>query len=243
LSDQARPQVLEAAALTATYRARTGEHVQALAEVSASFAPGRLAVVIGPSGSGKTTLLHCLAGIVVPAVGSVRYGETRVETLREGGRDEWRRRRCGLVFQDFRLIDELDALGNVLLPARFTQFRLPDGLRERARTLLDGFGVPRRAGPAARLSRGERQRVALARALLLDPPIVLADEPTASLDRSNAEAIAAELQRLAKSDERIVICASHDERVAARADETVALVSGRRVEPASARALVAGAGR
>jgi putative ABC transport system ATP-binding protein len=226
--------VLDASDLTATYRARTGEQVHALADVSAGFAPGRLTVIVGPSGSGKTTLLHCLAGIVVPAVGSVRYGETRLETLREAARDEWRRRNCGLVFQDFRLIDELDALGNVLLPARFARFRLPETLRERARRLLDGFGVPRRTGPAARLSRGERQRVALARALLLDPPIILADEPTASLDRGNAEAIAAELQRLAGSDNRIVICASHDERVAARADDTLALQAGRKVDAATA---------
>ena len=235
--------VLEAARLAATYRGRTGEHVHALADISAAFAPGRLTVIVGPSGSGKTTLLHCLAGIVVPAAGSVRYGETRLETLRESARDEWRRRHCGLVFQDFRLIDELDALGNVLLPARFAQFRLPEALRERARRLLDGFGVPRRSGPAARLSRGERQRVALARALLLDPPILLADEPTASLDRGNAEAIAAELQRLAASDGRIVICASHDERVTARADDTLALQGGRKVDSISAALLVAGAAR
>jgi putative ABC transport system ATP-binding protein len=243
LSDGARQSVLEATDLTATYRARTGEHVQALINVSAVFAPGRLAVIIGPSGSGKTTLLHCLGGIVVPAAGSVRYADTRVETLGETARDAWRRRHCGLVFQDFRLLDELDALGNVLLPARFAQFRLPDQLRERARALLAGFDVPRRGGPVARLSRGERQRVALARALLLDPPILLADEPTASLDRGNAETIAAELQRLAKADGRIVICASHDERVAARADDTLALQAGRRVDPPSARVLVAGAAR
>ncbi|HEX2726252.1 MAG TPA: ATP-binding cassette domain-containing protein [Beijerinckiaceae bacterium] len=235
--------VLEAIGLTATYRARTGEHVHALADVSAAFAPGRLTVIIGPSGSGKTTLLHCLAGIILATAGSARYGATRLETLREAGRDEWRRRNCGLVFQDFRLIDELDAIGNVLLPARFAQFRLPGALRERARRLLDGFGVPRRSAPAARLSRGERQRVALARALLLDPPIVLADEPTASLDRGNAEAIAAELQRLARSDGRIVICASHDERVAARADDTLALQAGRKSDPVGARELVAGAAR
>lgn len=235
--------VLEAAGLAATYRGHTGEYVQALSDISAVFVPGRLTVIVGPSGSGKTTLLHSLAGVIAPAAGSVRYGETRLETMRESARDEWRRRHCGLVFQDFRLIDELDALGNVLLPARFAQFRLPGALRDRARRLLDGFGVPRRSGPAARLSRGERQRVALARALLLDPPIILADEPTASLDRRNAEAIAAELQRLAGSDGRIVICASHDEGVAARADDTLALQGGRKVDPLSASLLVAGAAR
>ena len=231
---------LAAVDLTATYRGRTGEVVQALTNVSASFRPGRLAVVLGPSGSGKTTLLHCLAGIMVPARGEVRFGGTAISSLAEGARDAWRRRYCGLVFQDFRLIDELDALGNVLLPARFGQFRLPSGLGERALRLLDGFRVPRRSGPAARLSRGERQRVALARALLVDPPVILADEPTASLDRGNAEMIAAELERLAKGEGRTIICATHDDRVVERADDTIALQAGRMLDPTQARLALAG---
>jgi putative ABC transport system ATP-binding protein len=232
---------LEAVDLTATYRGRTGEVVQALVNVSARFPPGRLAVILGPSGSGKTTLLHCLAGIVVPAAGQVRFGETAVSSLGEGARDEWRRRHCGLVFQDFRLIDELDALGNVLLPARFGRFRLPSDLSARALQLLDGFGVPRRSGPAARLSRGERQRVALARALLLDPPVILADEPTASLDRTNAEMIAAELEHLAKAAGKTIVCATHDDRVAERADDTLPLQGGRLLDAAVAPLALAGA--
>lgn len=224
---------LEAVDLTATYYARTGEVVEALAGVCKAFRPGRLAVILGPSGSGKTTLLHCLAGILIPTVGSVRFGDTAVNSLHEGARDAWRRNHCGLVFQDFRLIDELDPVGNVLLPARFGQFRLPSDLSARAIGLLDRFGVPRRSGPAARLSRGERQRVALARALLLDPPIIIADEPTASLDGANAKMIAAELQRLARAEGKIIVCATHDDRVAARADDTLALQTGRMIEPAA----------
>jgi putative ABC transport system ATP-binding protein len=232
---------LEARGLTATYRGRTGEVVEALADISADFRPGRLAAILGPSGSGKTTLLHCLAGILVPARGQVRLGETVVSSLGEGARDGWRRRHCGLVFQDFRLIDELDALGNVLLPARFGQFRLPSDLCDRALRLLDGFGVPRRSGPAARLSRGERQRVALARALLLDPLVILADEPTASLDRANADMIAAELERLARIEGKIIVCATHDDRVAERADHVLALQGGRMRDSTPAHLALAGA--
>jgi putative ABC transport system ATP-binding protein len=132
-----------------------------------------------------------------------------------------------LVFQDFRLIDELDPLGNVMLPVLFTRFRVPAELRSRAVSLLDSFGVPRRSGAASHLSRGEQQRVALARALLLDPPIILADEPTASLDRSNAEAIADQLGALARERGKIVICTTHDERVAERADHLIGLQAGR----------------
>ena len=217
---------LEAVGLRAAYRAPTGEVVEALADISERFQPGSLAAILGPSGSGKSTLLHCLAGIMAPASGQVRFGGTIVSALTEAARDAWRLHHCGLVFQDFRLLDELDALGNVLLPARFARLRLPSALRERGVRLLDSFGVPRRSGTAAGLSRGERQRVALARALLLDPPIILADEPTASLDRVNAETIAAELHRLAKTG-KIVICATHDERLAERADHAVVLEAGR----------------
>jgi putative ABC transport system ATP-binding protein len=222
---------VEAVDLSAIYRARTGEIVEALVNVSAVFRPGSMVAVLGPSGSGKSTLLHCLAGIMAPSKGSVRFAGTDVSALTEGARDEWRRRHCGLVFQDFRLLDELDAVGNVVLPARFGRFRLPSDLSERALRLLDGFGVPRRSGPAAGLSRGERQRVALARALLLDPPIILADEPTASLDRANAELIAAQLQSLSAAG-KVVVCATHDERVAERADEVLALRAGRLAQDA-----------
>jgi putative ABC transport system ATP-binding protein len=232
---------LETVSLSAAYRAPTGEVVEALSEISERFEPGSLAVILGPSGSGKSTLLHCLAGIMAPAGGQVRFGGTIVSGLAEAARDAWRLGHCGLVFQDFRLLDELDALGNVLLPARFARLRLPSALRERAMRLLDGFGVPRRSGTAAGLSRGERQRVALARALLLDPPIILADEPTASLDRANADTIAAELHRLARTG-KIVICATHDERLAERAEHTIVLEAGRVTEKAGAIRPLARAG-
>ena len=235
MNARAERPALEARDLAVTYRGRTGETVEALAGVSMTLRPGRLTAILGPSGSGKTTLLHCVAGIVVPERGQVLFGDNAVSSLGERARDEWRRRHCGLVFQDFRLIDELDTLGNVLLPARFGQFRLSSALRERALRLLDGFAVPRRSGPAARLSRGERQRVALARALLLDPPIILADEPTASLDRDSAETIAAELRRLAEAEGKIVVCATHDERVATKAGDRLALLAGRMVGGADAR--------
>ena len=227
------PAALEAVGLRAAYRAPTGEIVEALADISERFEPGSLAAILGPSGSGKSTLLHCLAGIMATANGQVRFGGTIVSALTEGARDAWRLHHCGLVFQDFRLLDELDALGNVLLPARFARLRLPSALRERAMRLLDSFGVPRRSGTAAGLSRGERQRVALARALLLDPPIILADEPTASLDRANAETIAAALHALSKNG-KIVICATHDERLAERADRAVVLEAGRVADKAGA---------
>ena len=203
-----------------------GASIHALQQVSAEFLPGQLSVIVGPSGSGKSTLLHALAGIVVPQHGLISFGATVVNQLDESRRDAWRLAHCGLVFQEFRLIDELDALGNVLLPAQFQQAGIPALLRARACELLERFDVPRRAGPVAKMSRGEQQRVALARALLLDPQLILADEPTASLDAENGQRIAAALQTLAQSG-KTVVTVTHDDKLVARADSLLRMQAGR----------------
>jgi putative ABC transport system ATP-binding protein len=143
--------------------------------------PGSQTAICGPSGSGKTTLLHLLCGIERPRAGRVRWNGIDLFALGEAARDRWRRRSVGLVFQQFHLFASLSPLENVLLPARFRAFRIEAAVARRARALLDRVGV-RAAGETASLSRGEMQRVALARALLFTPPILLADEPTASLD-------------------------------------------------------------
>ena len=234
---------LEAVDLRATFRGRSEDVVTALDGVAGRFRSSCLTAVMGPSGSGKTTLLHCLSGILQPSLGCVRHAGVVVSELRDAARDEWRRRHCGLVFQDFRLIDELDPLDNVMLPVLFRKFRAPPGVRDRAVALLDVLGVPRRTGAASRLSRGEQQRVALARALLLDPPIILADEPTASLDRRNAEAIAAQLERMAKNSNKIVVCTTHDERVAERADKVLMLRAGRVIDESELGIALGGEGR
>lgn len=206
--------------------------IHALDDVSASFSPGHLTAIVGPSGSGKTTLLHALAGILVPQQGEIAFGSTVISQLNERQRDAWRLAHCGMVFQDFRLIDELDPLSNTLLPAQFRRARLPGGLRERARDLLARFDVPLRAGPVARLSRGEQQRVALARALLLDPPVILADEPTASLDRDNAQHIADALRAMTRSG-KTVVTVTHDDKLAALADTVLTMKSGQLIQTAS----------
>ena len=221
-------------AVDAVFADAGGANIHALQQVSAEFLPGQLSVIVGPSGSGKSTLLHALAGIVVPQHGLISFGATVVNQLDESRRDAWRLAHCGLVFQEFRLIDELDALGNVLLPAQFQQAGIPALLRARACELLERFDVPRRAGPVAKMSRGEQQRVALARALLLDPPLILADEPTASLDAENGQRIAAALKALAQSG-KTVITVTHDDKLVARADSLLRMQAGQ-VLPAIAGA-------
>jgi ABC-type lipoprotein export system ATPase subunit len=233
--------------ISARFPDHTGSEIDALRSVSMQFEPGRFYAIVGPSGSGKTTLINIIAGILLPTEGTIRVNGVELAPMGERQRDNWRRQACGLIFQDFRLIEELSPLHNVLLPALFTRFRAEPAQRVRAMALLDHFDVPRRAGPVATLSRGQQQRVAMARALLLSPSIILADEPTASLDRVNAERIVDELASLA-GEGKTVICVSHDERVSRRADHVFELMDGCHVvkdgeqtssihEPESERAL------
>ena len=217
--------------LGVSFRDATGDQFDALSGITAQFKPGQVTAIVGPSGSGKTTLLHCIAGILVPSSGEIRHSDVIVSSLGESARDAWRRHNCGMVFQDFRLIDELTVLENVTTPALFGHYRVPPILRERARTLIRDFGLSERSVPTSRLSRGERQRVAIARALLMDPTIILADEPTASLDRANAASVAGTLEALAGQG-KAVVCVTHDDLLASRAHEVISLKAGRMGPPA-----------
>jgi putative ABC transport system ATP-binding protein len=217
--------MIEVEDLSVRFRDANGGEIHALQSVSVRFEAGQFYTVIGPSGSGKTTLMQVIAGILRPSSGQITAAGVALGGLSEGKRDAWRRRHCGMIFQDFRLIEELSPLSNILVPAWFDHFATPSALRKRAETLLAHFNVPTRAGAVAMLSRGQQQRVAMARALLLDADIILADEPTASVDKANAVLIIDELERLAASG-KTVICVSHDDRVAARADRVFEIEDG-----------------
>lgn len=196
---------------------------------SLSCHPGRLHVITGPSGSGKSTLLHVISGLADADRGSVHWGELDLSALPEAGRDAWRRRHVGLVFQTFHLIRELDARDNVLLPVWFGRWRAGAALIERAETLLSDLKLPAGRGPIGNLSRGEQQRVALARALIFDPPIILADEPTASLDLATGETVVSRLANMARHDGRTVIAVSHDPALIAAADIVITMERGQAV--------------
>jgi putative ABC transport system ATP-binding protein len=176
--------------------------------------------IAGVSGSGKTTLLQVIAGLRRPDRGRVKWGDTDIAGLPPAAGDAWRRTAVGLVFQDFHLIAELSALENVLLPVGFAQSRLPAALAARARHLLAAMDVTRPLQLVGRMSRGEQQRVAIARACLLSPQLILADEPTASLDRPSASAVADLLVAVAGSLAATLIVVSHDEQVLARLGTT-----------------------
>ena len=145
---------------------------------------GERVAVVGPSGTGKTTLLNLVAGIAVPARGTVRVGETEVSALPDRDRRAFRNGRIGFVFQNFALLDYLTARGNILYPYRIGAGQRIDGAaRDRAQHLADACGIGDKLDrhPSA-LSQGEQQRVAICRALVTQPDLVLADEATGNLD-------------------------------------------------------------
>lgn len=217
---------LQCNGLTVTFKdADGGLPFRALDDVNLTSAPGQLHVVTGPSGSGKSTLLYAMSGLMRADAGEVRFGDVSLSTMSETDRDAWRRSHVGFVFQTFHLIQELNARDNVLLPVWFGQWRAGD-FADRARQLLDDLNVPLGRGPARHLSRGEQQRVALARALIFDPPIILADEPTASLDLATGETVISMLGDLARKEGRTVIVVSHDPVLIAAADTITTLQRG-----------------
>jgi putative ABC transport system ATP-binding protein len=199
--------------------------VRALDHFSLALGSDELVVVLGASGSGKTTLLSALAGLLRPSAGSIRLDDHEVTSL--AGRElvDHRRHQVGVVFQSFNLIPSLTAAENVAVPLWAAGVKAP-AARARAVTLLDQLGLSDRAGHRANdLSSGEQQRVAFARALANDPPLLLADEPTAYLDRGQVAAVL-QLLRDVTGPGRMVIVASHDERVAEAADRVVELSAG-----------------
>ncbi|EYB68250.1 ABC transporter [Deinococcus phoenicis] len=195
--------------------------------VSLAVGAGEVVAVTGPSGSGKSTLLHLLGGLDTPQQGEVWWAGERVDTLGTQARAVRRAGRVGLVFQHHYLLEDLTVLQNVLVPALLTG---QDGTG-RALELLARVGLTGREGalPGV-LSGGERQRVAVARALATRPAVVLADEPTGSLDRANAEVIARLLLDLARGEGAGVLLVTHDERLAALADRALHLLDGRIVD-------------
>jgi putative ABC transport system ATP-binding protein len=186
-------------------------------------ADGSLAVLLGPSGCGKTTLLSCLGGILTPTSGAIRWGDTEVSALRGAALDEYRQRGVGIVFQSFNLIPSLTARDNVTAPLRAAGWKR-DAARRRAAELLEHVGLGDRVTHRpSQLSGGQQQRVSLARALAHDPALIIADEPTASLDYVQVEGVLRLLRELAAPG-RVVIVATHDNRLLPLADQIVEMV-------------------
>ena len=212
--------------LTRTFLTPAGR-IEVLRGVDLTVRAGEVVAILGPSGSGKTTLLHLLAGLDRPSGGDIAWGDVPVHATPPRDLASLRARRIGLVFQDPHLLADLDAHANVLLPGRIAGRIDPD----RASELLRAVGLEARTGARpATLSGGERQRVALARALYADPPLILADEPTGSLDRTTARAVFDLLVGVARERRTAVVMVTHDEGLVQDVDARYHLVDGRLTE-------------
>jgi putative ABC transport system ATP-binding protein len=199
----------------------------ALDGLSLELAGGEIVAVLGPSGSGKSTLLLCLAGILLPDEGDVRYRGRSMAAVTDSTRTKLRRDEFGFVFQFGQLVPELTALDNVSLPLRLAGLKRRAAVM-RAREWLEVLGVDDVADKrAGEMSGGQAQRVAVARALVTGPRVVFADEPTGSLDSINGELVMELLVSTARRKGTSVILVTHEPQVAAYADREVVMRDGR----------------
>jgi putative ABC transport system ATP-binding protein len=215
--------------VTKTYREGESDR-PVLRDVSVSIEPGEIAVLVGRSGSGKSTLLNLIAGIDRPTSGRVVVDGTDLTGLTEDARTRFRRRRMGFVFQFFNLIPLLTVEENLLLPLELNGRADAAGLA-RARALLERVGLGGRGSSLPdRLSGGEQQRVAIARALVHEPALILADEPTGTLDAETATAMLDLLDALVRESGTTVVMVTHSREVVGVADRVFAIQRGQLLE-------------
>jgi putative ABC transport system ATP-binding protein len=199
-----------------------GYAVRPINGLSLDVAAGSLVILLGPSGCGKTTLLSCIGGILRPKSGAITFDDVDITALEGGALGKYRRDKVGIVFQAFNLVSSLTALENVMVPLRAVGMSWASA-RERAEELLTRVNLAERMKHRpGDLSGGQQQRVAVARAIALDPPLILADEPTAHLDFIQVEEVLRLIRSLA-SGERVVVVATHDSRILPLADRVVEL--------------------
>ncbi|MEV6671455.1 ABC transporter ATP-binding protein [Streptomyces sp. NPDC051162] len=211
--------------------AATGLHkaygpTPALAGADFSVHPGEVVAVMGPSGSGKSTLLHCLAGILRPDSGTVRYGARELSELSDSERSALRRGEFGFVFQFGRLVPELTCAENVALPLRLNGMKRKKA-EAAALEWLERLEVTEVRGKRpGEVSGGQGQRVAVARALVTRPRVIFADEPTGALDSLNGERVMQLLTQAARETRAAVVLVTHEARVAAYSDREVVVRDG-----------------
>ena len=203
-----------------------------VAQASFAIVPGSFTAITGPSGCGKSSLLYLLGMLDRPTEGQLLVDGRDVTGLDGDARARIRLERFGFVFQFHFLLPELTALENVMLPMRRLGRLGMAEIRDRAMVLLGDLALAEKAGRRpGQLSGGERQRIAIARALANDPAVILADEPTGSLDSANSARVLATLHGLAHDQGRAVVCVTHDGSIAAGADVCIEMLDGAVVGP------------
>jgi putative ABC transport system ATP-binding protein len=224
--------MIELQQVSRLYR-RGADEVHALENVSLRIADGTFVALMGPSGSGKSTLLNLIAGLDQPSAGAIRVGEQVLSGLSEDQLAAWRAAHVGFVFQFYNLIPVLSAVENVEVPLLLTRLAKAER-RQHAELALSIVGLADRKNHLPnQLSGGEQQRVAIARAIVVDPELIVADEPTGDLDARNADEILALLRQLKNEFHKTVIMVTHDPRAERYVDSIFHLDKGVLVESTS----------
>ncbi len=206
-----------------------GDPLIVLSDLSLKLTTGDSVAVVGPSGSGKSTLLQILGTLDHPDSGTVMIDDVNPFTLGENELARFRNQKIGFIFQDHHLLPQLTVVENVLVPTLATGKPNADDL-SRAKELIEAVGLADRLGHLpSELSGGERERVAIARALLMQPSLILADEPTGNLDRRTADAVTELLLTLQQSSGAILITVTHSDSLAAAMKQRKELVDGKLV--------------
>ena len=222
--------VLESVDLAKVFVGGDGGLLTVLDGVSLQVRRGEMVAIVGASGAGKSTLLHLLGALDRPTRGRVMIAGAALEGLDDDALASLRNRSIGFVFQFHHLLREFSALENVMMPLRIAGRDLPTA-RKRAQELLERVGLgARMSHRPSELSGGEQQRSAVARALALDPPILLADEPSGNLDHANAERLHDLFGELSGDLEIAMVIATHNRSLASRADRVLTLEDGRLLE-------------
>jgi lipoprotein-releasing system ATP-binding protein len=220
---------LTATAVEKSYQVGTTQ-LPVLKGLDVSIAKGEMVAVVGASGVGKSTLLHVLGGLDAADAGTVRIGDTELTALPDGDVVSFRNRHVGFVFQFHHLLPEFTAVENAEMPMRIARRPLTDA-RKRAEDLLRRVGLGERfEHRPGMMSGGEQQRVAIARALIMDPAVLLADEPTGDLDEHTADTLHQLLREMHRERGLTSLIATHNLRLAAACDRVLRLADGRLTE-------------
>ncbi len=201
-----------------------GNNIKILKNINFEIKKNERVAIIGESGSGKTSLLMLMSGLESPTNGSIVFDKEDLSKINEKRTTEIRRKKIGLIFQQFFLIPNYTALENVMFPMQINKI---DNEKEKAISILEDFGlVNRKNNLPSELSGGEQQRVAIARAISFDPEVVLADEPTGNLDRKNTELVSNLLLEYSRKKKICLILVTHNMNLARKCDRIMKLVDG-----------------
>lgn len=219
--------VLQCESLTKIYGIQDNL-ITACNEINLRFEKGKIYSIVGPSGSGKSTLLHLLGGLEKPTSGKVLYRKENIFSLHETQLASYRRKNCSFVFQNFRLLPELNVKENIMIPLLLDKKKES---KEYFSELTDWLGISDKlVCKPSQLSGGQQQRVAIARALINSPEIVLCDEPTGNLDRRNGIEVMKLLESVNQNLHTTVIIVTHDYNIANQTDKVIQIMDGKLVE-------------